>query len=59
MAETEDALSAAMQSLDAGADEQYVVVDLYRAANALGALIGDVSREDVLREIFSKFCIGK
>jgi tRNA modification GTPase len=59
VAETEDALRAAMQSLDAAADEQYVVVDLYRAANALGALIGDVSREDVLREIFSKFCIGK
>lgn len=57
--ECQAALSAARESLDAGANEELIVVDLYRAANALGALTGEITREDVLREIFAKFCIGK
>jgi tRNA modification GTPase len=59
VAECEDALSAASSAIDAELDEQVIVVDLYRAANALGVLIGAVTREDVLSEIFGKFCIGK
>jgi len=59
VAECEESLTAALAALDAGLDEQMVVVDLYRAANALGVLTGAVTREDVLAEIFGKFCIGK
>jgi tRNA modification GTPase len=59
IAESDAALVAAMASLDANADEHFVVVDLYRAANSLGALTGAITRDDILREIFSKFCIGK
>lgn len=54
-----DGLRDALRSLEHGLDEQMVVVDLYRAANALGALTGAITRDDVLSEIFSKFCIGK
>jgi len=59
VAESELALRAALESLEAGLDEQMVLVDLYRAANALGVLTGAITREDVLAEIFGKFCIGK
>ena len=59
VAECEDALLAARASLEAGHEEAIVVVDLYRAANALGSLVGTITREDVFTEIFSKFCIGK
>ena len=59
IAECESALEAALTSINASAGEQYVVVDLRRAANALAALTGAISNEDVLREIFAKFCIGK
>lgn len=59
VAESELALHAALESLHAGLDEQMVLVDLYRAANALGVLTGAITREDVLAEIFGKFCIGK
>ncbi|HEX7829688.1 MAG TPA: GTPase, partial [Thermoanaerobaculia bacterium] len=52
-------LEAALETLALGLDEQMVVVDLYRAANALGALTGAITRDDILDEIFSKFCIGK
>ncbi|HVR41781.1 MAG TPA: tRNA uridine-5-carboxymethylaminomethyl(34) synthesis GTPase MnmE [Thermoanaerobaculia bacterium] len=53
------ALVAAREALDAGLEEQMILVDLYRAANALGLLIGAITRDDVLSEIFGKFCIGK
>ena len=33
--------------------------DLRRAAQALGRLTGAVDVEDVLGEIFGRFCIGK
>jgi tRNA modification GTPase len=54
-----EALEAALQSLDADADEQLVLVDLYRAATSLGLLTGAITREEVFSEIFAKFCIGK
>ncbi|HSP14949.1 MAG TPA: tRNA uridine-5-carboxymethylaminomethyl(34) synthesis GTPase MnmE [Thermoanaerobaculia bacterium] len=57
--ESAAALERALQSLDAGANEELVVVDLYAAANALASLTGGISNEDVLAEIFAKFCIGK
>ena len=59
IAECEAALQAALSSIESGLDEQMIVVDLYRAANALGTLTGAITREDVLAEIFGKFCIGK
>lgn len=59
LAEASLSLRASLETLATDADEQYVVVDLHRAANALGSLTGAVTRDDVFREIFSKFCIGK
>lgn len=59
VSECETALRVAIESIEEGRDEQMIVVDLYRAANALGVLTGAITREDVLTEIFGKFCIGK
>lgn len=59
VAECAAGLEAALASINGGLDEQMIVVDLYRAANALGVLVGAITREDVLSEIFGKFCIGK
>jgi len=53
------ALVEALASVDAHHDEQMILVDLYRAANSLGAMIGAITREDVYTEIFARFCIGK
>ena len=59
MAGCADALRAAVESLDAGHDEQVIVVDLYRASTSLGLLTGAITQDEVFTEIFSKFCIGK
>lgn len=57
--EAASGLRAALDTLQLGLDEQMVVVDLYRSANALGTLTGAITRDDILDEIFSNFCIGK
>jgi tRNA modification GTPase len=59
VAECVEALRAAAASIDAGQEEQFIVVDLYRASTALGLLTGAITREEIFDEIFSKFCIGK
>lgn len=59
VAECASGLAVALASIDEGHEEQMIVVDLYRAANALGVLTGAITREEVFTEIFGKFCIGK
>lgn len=51
-------LAQAEASLDCGAEE-LVAEELRSAASALDALTGRIGVEDLLGEIFSRFCIGK
>ena len=55
----EASLRIALASLEAGMDEQMILVDLYAASTALATLTGAITREDVFAKIFSSFCIGK
>ena len=54
-----EALQTSLETLDAGGDEQLILVDLNRAATSLALLTGAITRDDVFTEIFSRFCIGK
>lgn len=56
-AETE--LARAMKSLQDGLSEEFALVDLHGALKKLGAITGETSAEDLLTEIFSRFCVGK
>lgn len=52
-------LESARKSIDDQLTGEFVAVDLRNAENALGEIIGKVTSDDILNNIFSKFCIGK
>ena len=54
-----DSLRAAQASLKRGLSSEFVAVDLRQGLDRLGEIIGEVTTEDILGNIFSKFCIGK
>jgi tRNA modification GTPase len=52
-------LDAASAAVAAEVPHEMVLLDLYQALGGLDALTGATTTEDVLRLIFSQFCIGK
>jgi tRNA modification GTPase len=48
-----------LQALDSGQSAELVALDLRRTLDALGEVTGAVTNDEVLGNIFSKFCIGK
>jgi tRNA modification GTPase len=52
-------LDAAQGAVAAGIPHEMMLLDLYEALRGLDALTGVTTNEDVLRLIFSRFCIGK
>ena len=47
------------KSIDMGLPEDFYYIDLMNAYEALGSIIGEAVGEDLVNEIFSKFCTGK
>nr|HQI75650.1 tRNA uridine-5-carboxymethylaminomethyl(34) synthesis GTPase MnmE [Candidatus Latescibacterota bacterium] len=61
-----DALSAAGSHLERALDEatgqarsELVAADIRLALDALGSITGETTPEDIIRRIFSEFCVGK
>ncbi len=52
-------LDEVLHGLDSGITSDFVAMDIRRALNYLGEITGEVGVEDLLENIFSKFCIGK
>ncbi|SHK38803.1 tRNA modification GTPase [Selenomonas ruminantium] len=52
-------LAAALTTIDAGMGLDFISIDLRSAWETLGEITGDTVGEDIIDEIFSKFCIGK
>lgn len=52
-------LENSLSSFDKRLSVEFVTLDVKKATQALGELTGEVSNEEVLDIIFSKFCIGK
>ena len=52
-------LARAINSLQDGLSEEFALVDLHSGLKALGAITGETSVDDLLTEIFSRFCVGK
>lgn len=51
-------LSSAIASIDSNPLE-VTAMELREAVTALGSIIGEVTSEDILNDIFARFCIGK
>lgn len=56
---TKEALLNALQSIKENQSNEFIAVDLRRATNYLKELTGEITSEEILNSIFSKFCIGK
>jgi tRNA modification GTPase len=54
-----DALREALQSLQMNLSGEFITLDLQRALEALGEIVGEPTSEEVLDRIFAQFCIGK
>jgi tRNA modification GTPase len=52
-------LLAAKDSSTKNMSGEFISVDLRNAVSSLGEIIGEVTSEDILNNIFTKFCIGK
>jgi len=52
-------LDAARLAANAGIPHEMLLLDLYESLRGLDALTGATTSEDILRLIFSRFCIGK
>lgn len=52
-------LELVKESIEAGMPEDFYSIDLMNAYEELGNLIGESVGEDLVNEIFSKFCMGK
>jgi tRNA modification GTPase len=52
-------LACAIHSLQEGLSEEFALVDLHSGLKTLGAITGETSVDDLLTEIFSRFCVGK
>ena len=47
------------ESIEKGMPEDFYSIDLMAAYESLGSITGETAGEDLVNEIFSKFCMGK
>ena len=59
LTEAYDSLKMVQKSLEDEMPEDFYSIDLMSAYAALGRIIGEEVGEDLVNEIFSKFCMGK
>jgi tRNA modification GTPase len=52
-------LNIAKKSAEKNMSGEFISVDLRNAENNLAEVIGTVTTDDILNNVFSKFCIGK
>ena len=59
LSDARDAVLRACGSIREGYPEDFWTIDLMEGYRSLGAMIGEEVGDDVVEEIFSKFCVGK
>jgi tRNA modification GTPase len=56
---TQKALEEVLLALDSGITGDFLAMDIRQALHHLGEITGEITTDDLLGNIFSKFCIGK
>jgi tRNA modification GTPase len=56
---THEALQRVLLGLDQGITGDFLAMDIRQALHYLGEITGTITTEDLLENIFSRFCIGK
>jgi len=59
LADALESMKKVVESIDAGMPEDFYSIDLMDAYESLGNITGEAIGEDLVNEIFSKFCMGK
>ena len=59
LAKSSDALQTVLTGLDTGLTSDMVALDIRNALYQLGLITGEVTNDEVLDSIFTRFCIGK
>lgn len=59
LAESSGSLQMVLDSIESGMPEDFFTIDMMNAYEELGTIIGESVGEDLVNEIFSKFCMGK
>ena len=54
-----ESMEKVLKSIDDGMPEDFYSIDLMDAYEALGRITGEAVGEDLINEIFSRFCMGK
>ncbi len=54
-----EAIAQAREQLAMGAEHELLAMDIRDALDALGAIVGKVTTDDILNRIFGEFCVGK
>jgi tRNA modification GTPase len=56
---TSNSLQEVLTGMDMQQTGDLLAFDIRKAIYHLGEIVGDISNDDLLANIFSKFCIGK
>jgi tRNA modification GTPase len=52
-------MTAAIEALDSGISEELLAEDIRSAITALAEITGRITSDDILKNVFANFCIGK
>ena len=59
LTKVDDHLEAALANMESGISSDFVAMDIRQALHYLGEITGQISTDDLLANIFGRFCIGK
>ena len=59
LVQAQTSLQAALNALDFGISSDLLSEDIRQVMHHLGTITGEITSEDILKSIFSQFCIGK